>query len=93
MPRTPLMLLLCLAAAGCAQPDIPIAVQGDKTGYVVTGTDYAFHPTEESAKAAAIAKVGAACPNGADVSTIQTTPSQVTFGYLTSTYTATVVCH
>jgi hypothetical protein len=87
------LLLLCLAAAGCAaQPDIPVAAAGGKTGYVVTGSVYGFHPSENDAKAAAVAKVASACPTGADVSTIQTTPSQMTFGYLTSTYTATVVC-
>ena len=92
MPRTAL-LLLCLAAAGCAaQQDIPIAAQGGRTGYAVTGSVYGFRPSENDAKSAAVAKVASACPNGADVSDIRATPSTLTFGFLTSSYSATVVC-
>ena len=91
MRRTSL-LMLCLAAAGCGQQDIPIAAQGGRSGFNVTGSVYGLHPSEEDAKAAAIAKVASACPNGADVSQVALAPSQVTFGYITTDYTATVVC-
>ena len=59
---------------------------------MVTGSAYGLRPGDEAAKAAAVSKVASACPNGADVTNIHNTPSMMTFGFLTSSYNATVVC-
>ena len=91
MHRYVLMIALCLAAAGCAKPDIPVYAEGGKTGFIVTGSVYGFHPSVDDAKADAVARVWKQCPKGADATSVTLT-GQGTTGYLTNTYQATVVC-
>ena len=87
-----LLIALCLAATGCADKrDIPVAAEGGKTGFIVNGSLYGFHPTVDDAKADAVTRVHSQCPNGADAISATLT-SQMTTGYLTNTYQATVVC-
>ena len=91
MYRYLLIAAFCLAAAGCEKRDIPVAAEGGKTGFIVTGSVYGFHPSVDDAKADAVARVSKQCPNGAEAQSATLT-SQGTTGYLTNTYQATVVC-
>jgi hypothetical protein len=86
-----LLIALCLAAAGCDKRDIPVATEGGKPGFIVNGSLYGFHPTVDDAKADAVTRVHGQCPNGAEAISATLT-SQMTTGYLTNTYQATVVC-
>jgi len=88
-----LLIALCLATAACAKQNIPIAAEGGKTGFAVTGSVYGFKPTVDDAKADAVAQVmkQRQCPNGAEAMSATLT-NEGTTGYMTNTYTATVVC-
>ena len=87
-----LLIALCLAAAGCTDKrDIPVATEGGKPGFIVNGSLYGLHPTVDDAKADAVTRVHGQCPNGAEAISATLT-QQMTTGYLTNTYQATVVC-
>ena len=91
MHRYVMMIALCLAAAGCEKRDIPVAAEGGKTGFIITGSVYGLHPSVDDAKADAVTRVQKQCPNGAEAVSATLT-GQGTTGYLTNTYQATVVC-
>ena len=88
-----MLIALCLAVGACAKQNIPIAADGGKTGFAVTGSVYGFKPTVDDAKADAVSQVlkQKQCPNGAEA-TSATLTNEGTTGYMTNTYTATVVC-
>jgi len=93
MPRYLILIVLGLAAAGCAaRQQIPVAAASGRPGYAVEGRVFAFQPTQDDARKAAVAQVASACPNGADATDVTMQPSSMTFGYITSDYRATVVC-
>lgn len=88
-----MLIALCFAVAACAKENIPVAADGGKTGFAVSGSVYGLHPTVDDAKADAVSQVmkQRQCPNGAEATSASLT-NQNTLGYLTNTYTAMVVC-